>query len=340
LSVEIRTHGFGLVVLDQPVSREALEKAQAEIPPLRPTPESPPQSALWLTLPDGTHAAVDWDVTRFLPDHLVKVYTMSSRSAMLEPGIWSGSALIAARAEAPFAADDWSLQPGETEEKQSLAEAFFARYQPEDLAEKTRARGFYQLPAKLSTPAKGRSQSDAQVIATLSPDAPAKAPRLHPSAPTRLVHSVPVTVLGAGHPPSAASLPFTEADLTTLKHERHIPLGNYNYDAETLRVLARPNELPVTAATGVDLFVLAQNSLGLPVAAVELVCYNGFTSNLTAPGQGLLIIPPDGDLAAALAAREGLLVSHDETTVIALRRPGASPAESAAGVMGINILLP
>jgi hypothetical protein len=62
--LDVRTNGFGLVVLDKPVSRATLAAEQAKLPPTRPTPESPPGSALWVSLPDGTRAAVDWDVTR------------------------------------------------------------------------------------------------------------------------------------------------------------------------------------------------------------------------------------------------------------------------------------
>ncbi|TAG31137.1 MAG: hypothetical protein EAZ36_03360 [Verrucomicrobia bacterium] len=109
---------------------------------------------------------------------------------------------------------------------------------------------------------------------------------------------------------------------------------------ETIQVLGRPNELTVAEARGLDVFALAERVLGQKIAAVELVCYNGFTSNVTAPGQGLLLVPPDGDLTAAFTSGSALYVSHDEVTVIALRRDGASPAESASGVIGLNILLP
>ncbi len=53
---------------------------------------------------------------------------------------------------------------------------------------------------------------------------------------------------------------------------------------ETVQVLGRPNELTVAEARGLDLFGVAERSLGRKIAAVELVCYNGFTSNITAGG--------------------------------------------------------
>ncbi len=335
--LSVRANGFGLVVLDKPVSRAALAAEQAKVPPERPTPESPPGSALWISLPDGTRAAVDWDVTRFLPDNLIKVYTMSSTSPVLAPGALSGSLTLAARAKTPFADGDWALQPDEVEEKQTRAQAFFERYQPDAKAERDRARRFYEAPAL--TTREGATKLDKLRVAETLP----RPPELRAAAGESLAAatlSVLVTVLEAGKPPAGVSLGATGEDLVGLPRSSQVPLGNYNYDRETVEVLGRPNELTVAEARGLDLFAVAERSLGRKIAAAELVCYNGFTSNITAAGQGLLLVPPDGDVATALSSGSALYVAHDEVTIIALRREGANPAESASGVIGINILLP
>jgi hypothetical protein len=74
------TNGFGLILLSSPLTRAELIKTQDTVLPTRTTWDSPPQSALWLTLLDGTRAAIDWDVTRFLPDHLLKVFFSHAHS--------------------------------------------------------------------------------------------------------------------------------------------------------------------------------------------------------------------------------------------------------------------
>jgi hypothetical protein len=337
IALSARTNGFGLVVLEAPVSRAALAAEQDKLPPNRPTPESPPGSALWINLPDGTRAAVDWDVTRFLPENLIKVYTMSSTSPVLAPGTLAGSLSVGVRADSPFAAEDWALQPYEVVEKQTRAQAFFTRYQPDATSERERARRFYEAPAL--TTREGASKLDKLRVAETLP----RPPELRVTAGEALAAaalSVPVTVLEAGKRPAGVSLGATADDLAALPCAGQVPLGNYNYDMETVEVLGRPNELTVAEGRGVDLFAVAERSLGRKIAAVELVCYNGFTSNLTAAGQGLLLVPPDGDIAAALTTGSALFVAHDPVTIIALRRDGASPAESASGVIGINVLMP
>jgi len=326
-----------LVVLEKPVARAELVAEQAKRPPERATPTSAPDSALWISLPDGTRAAVDWDVTRFLPEHLVKVYTMSSTSPVLSPGTLTGAMSLKARAEPPFAVEDWALQAGEVVEKQSRAQAFFERYEPGSTAERERARRYYEAPGL--TTREGATKLDKLRVAETLP----RPPELRTTAREALATAdltLPVTLLEAGQTPRGVALTAGMEDLVELSRTKQVPLGNYNYDMETIQVLGRPNELTVAEASGLDLFAVAERSLGRKVAAVELVCYNGFTSNITAAGQGLLLVPPDGDIAAALASGSALYVAYDEVTVIALRREGASPAESASGVIGINILLP
>jgi hypothetical protein len=330
IPVEVRTTGFGVVVLAEPVPRAALDKVFAEAPA---APDAPPP-ALWLRWADGSVAALDMEVTRLLPDGLLKVYTMSSTSPLLAPGERDGAATVMVRAAAPFEAEDWTLQPGEAEEKAGLVAAFHTRYgtgkRREDLS-------YYDKPVIVTD--KQRNQAEKRAAQLDAEAKPAPSLRAAKAADVAALN-VPVTLVRAGERPSVESLVAAKEDLQTLPKATQVPLGNYNYDHATIEALDKPNELTVADAQGVDLFALAQRRFGVrAVAAVELMCYNGFTSTITAPKQGLLLTPANGDVAAALAAGEMIYVSHEDPVVIKFRRTGQSPAESASGVLLITVLL-
>jgi hypothetical protein len=329
IPVQVRSTGFGAVVLAEPLPRAALEKLLADAPKV---PEGP-APALWLRWADGTTTALDRDVIRLLPDHLLKVYTMSSTSPLLTPGERSGAATLVALPLAPYGADDWALQPGEPQEKAELVTAFHRRYVSGATAQDLE---YYRKPGVLADRSKTKAEKRAARLAVQ--DRPIPALRPAKARPGRI--SLPVTLIQNAITPGQGLLTVRPADLTPLARSVQVPLGNYNYDIETISALDKPNELTVAEGEGLDLFALAQKQWGKrAVAAVELMCYNGFTSTITAPGQGLLLSPPDGDFAAALAAGEAIYTSYEEPIIIALRQAGQSPSEAASGVVIINVLL-
>lgn len=323
LPIEVRSTGHGAVVLAQPLPRASLEQLLAE---------APAASSLWLRWADGTDTALDMEVVRLLPEGLLKVYTMSSTSPALVPGERSGAARVITRRAAPFAPDDWALKPGEVEEKAALVLAFHARY---GTGKRAADLTYYLQPETFAE--KGASESRRQAARVAAEATPPPALRAGNVAASGF--TVPITVFAPGRPIEALALLVARQDLQKLPRSVQVPLGNYNYDLETIESLDKPNELTVAEARGVDLFALAQARWGRAVAAVELVCYNQFTSTLTASGQGLLLCPPDGDLAEALAAGEAIYASFEKPVIVALRQPGQSPAESASGVLTIHVLL-
>lgn len=322
LPVEVRSTGLGAVVLAQPLPRAALEQLAA----------ASPDSSLWLRWADGTDTALDMEVVRLLPDGLLKVFTMSSTSPALTPGERSEHAQVIARKAAPFAPEDWSLKPGEVAEKAALVLSFHTRY---GTGKKAVDLTYYLQPEVIAdTQASEAEKQASRVAAEVTPPPALRAPGV---GAARL--AVPVTVIAPGSAGEAAVLTASREALKRLPEAVQVPLGNYNYDLSVIESLDKPNELTVARAQGLDLFALAQARWGRALAAVELVCYNQFTSTLTAPDQGLLLCPPDGDFAAALAAGEVIYASHETPVIIALRQPGQSPAESASGVLAIHVLL-
>lgn len=329
IPVEVRTTGFGVIVLAEPVPRAALAKLVAETPA---GPDARP-AALWLRWADGSLSAIDNDVNRLLPNRLLKVYTMSSISPALTPGTREGPATVVALPLAPFAPEDWTLKPNEPSEKADLVAAFHRRYgsgaTPADLQ-------YYQKPDVFTD--KSTTKAERRAARKAVEARPAPALRANRTKPVRI--DLPVTLLQAGVKPGQGLLNAGPEDLAPLPRAVQIPLGNYNYDLETISSLDKPNELTVAEGQGLDVFALAQRQWGpRAVAAVEMICYNGFTATLTAPGQGLLLTPPDGNFAAALAAGEALHAAFEEPIIVALRQPDQSPAECASGVLAINVLL-
>jgi hypothetical protein len=329
IPINVLTTGFGALVLDTPLTRTELEKLTS--PTLnadKPTP------TLWLRWADGTECAIDQDVTRLLPDHLLKVYTMSSLSPLLTPGEHSGPATLLLLDKPAFGPDDWALKPGEVAEKARLVTAFNQRYGSKTKGDEL---AYYTQAEVLTDPVKAPVEK--QKARKAGRDKPA--PSLK-SAFSRLSKkgAIPIVCINGKASPRTAYLPINIADLTSLSKALQVPLGNYNYDPVVIEALDKPNELTVDEAQGIDLFALAQRELGdKRVAAVELICYNGFTSTLTAPDQGLLLIPPDGDIAAGLAAGSLIFACYEEPVIIALRKAGQSPAEAASGVISIQVLL-
>jgi hypothetical protein len=328
LPVEVRSTGSGAVVLARDLPRASLDKLLAEAP----AAAGVAAPALWLRWADGTDTALDMEVTRLLPDGLLKVYTMSSTSPVLAPGERSGPAQVVVRQTPPFAPDDWTLKPGETAEKAALVLAFHERYGTGKCAGDLT---YYLQPEVIGDgQASDTRKQGAREAAEARP-----APALRSPGPRGAKLALPVSVIAPGRAREAAVLAVSREALTRLPDPVQVPLGNYNYDLATIESLDKPNELTVATAQGLDLFALAQTRWGRAVAAVELVCYNRFTSTLTAPGQGLLLCPPDGDFAAALGAGEVIYASFEKPVIVALRQPGQSPAESASGVLAIQVLL-
>lgn len=322
LPVQVRSTGLGVVVLAEPVPRPTLEAML----------EATPGNTLWLRWPDATETAIDHEVARLLPDGLLKVYTMSSTSPALPPGERSGPATLVARQAAPFAPEDWTLKPGEIAEKAAMVLGYHSRY---GTGKRSIDLTYYLEPEVVSdAQASEASKQASRVAAEVRPAPALRSPRTQAA---RL--SLPVTLIAPGKGAEPAALNATRKELQTLPDSIQVPLGNYNFDLATIEALDKPNEITVARAHGLDLFVLAQARWGKDLAAVELVCYNQFTSTLTAPGQGLLLCPPDGDFAAALAAAEVLYASYEKPVIIALRAAGQSPAESASGVIAIHVLL-
>ena len=328
LPVEVRSAGSGAIVLAGDLPRASLDKLLAEAPVVA----DGPAPTLWLQWADGTDTALDMEVTRLLPDGLLKVYTMSSTSPVLVPGERSEPAQVVIRQAEPFAPDDWTLKPGETAEKAALVLSFHERY---GTGKRAADLTYYLQPevvadARVSEASKQGARESAEAR---------PAPALRSPGPRGAKLALPVAVIAPGRPPEKVVLSAKRDDLTRLPETVQVPLGNYNYDLATIESLDKPNELTVATAQGLDLFALAQARWGRAVAAVELVCYNRFTSTLTAPGQGLLLCPPDGDFAAALGAGEVIYAGFEKPVIVALRQPGQSPAESASGVLAIHVLL-
>lgn len=328
LPVDVRSAGLGAVVLNDALPRVALEQLLAEAP----TEVGGGATSLWLRWADQSETALDMEVTRLLPEGLLKVYTMSSTSPALAPGKRSGPAAVVVRHAAPFAPDDWTLKPGEIAEKAALVLGFHARYgtgiRAADLT-------YYIQPEVVAdSQASETSKQASRVAAEARPAPTLRSPRTQAANLT-----LPVILIAPGNAAEAATLVATRKELQALPQSVQVPLGNYNFDLETIESLDKPNEITVARAHGLDVFALAQARWGRELAAVELVCYNQFTSTLTAPGQGMLLCPPDGDFAAALEAAELIYASYETPVIVALREPGQSPAESASGVLAINVLL-